>query len=90
MRRLVLAAAVAAAYSSGAAADELSDLKSQLEAAKQMIQQLEQHPRAVLGEIQLLAEKCACLRIGSTSPSPGLELQLQLPPTSWECSPCES
>jgi hypothetical protein len=37
-----LAAAVAAAYSTGAAADELSDLKTQLEAAKQMIQQLEQ------------------------------------------------
>jgi hypothetical protein len=42
MRRLVLAAAVAAAYSTGAGADELSDLKSQLEAAKQIIQQLEQ------------------------------------------------
>ena len=42
MRRLVLAAALATAFPLAAWADELGDLKAQLEAAKKMIQQLEQ------------------------------------------------
>jgi hypothetical protein len=49
MRRLALAGALALAWSAGASADELSDLKSQLEAAKQLIQQLEKRVQALEG-----------------------------------------
>jgi hypothetical protein len=41
MKRLALVSALALAWPAHAAADELSDLKTQLDAAKQMIQQLE-------------------------------------------------
>lgn len=47
MRKLALAAAVAAAFSTGASADEMSDLKAQLEAAKQLIEQLERRVQAL-------------------------------------------
>jgi hypothetical protein len=42
MRKLLIAIAIAAAFPTAASADELSDLKAQLEAAKKMIEQLEQ------------------------------------------------
>jgi hypothetical protein len=42
MRKQLIAAAIAAAFPMAASADELNDLKAQLEAAKRMIQQLEQ------------------------------------------------
>ena len=41
MRRLALVTALALAWAGSASADELSDLKAQLDSAKQLIQQLE-------------------------------------------------
>ena len=47
MRRLALVTALALAWTGSASADELSDLKAQLDSAKQLIQQLEKRVQAL-------------------------------------------